>query len=62
MADTQPTMNANVEKTLRREFLRNAGQAAVAAPAVALLLTASARPAAAAYRLERQDYRDRPAS
>ncbi len=37
------------ENTARRAFLAQVGKAAVTAPAVALLLTASAKPAAAAY-------------
>lgn len=38
------------EKSARREFLGRVGKVAVTAPAVALLLTASAQPAAAQYR------------
>jgi len=42
----QDTLN---EITARRRFLGKIGKAAVTAPAVALLLTASAKPAAASY-------------
>lgn len=38
------------ETTARRAFLSQVGKAAVTAPAIALLVAASARPAAAQYR------------
>lgn len=40
---------ANAESEARREFLARIGKAAVTAPAVALLVAASAEPAAAQY-------------
>ncbi len=50
---------AKTESTARREFLGQIGKVAVTAPAVALLLTASAKPAAAEYR-QRTAPRRRP--
>jgi hypothetical protein len=47
------------EAAARREFLKQAGKAAVTAPAVALLLNAAARPAAAQYRQSEEDFPDR---
>ena len=47
-SNVMPDANQN-EHTARRVFLAQMGKAAVTAPAVALLLTASAKPAAAAY-------------
>lgn len=48
------------ESTARREFLNTVGKAAVTAPAIALLAAASAKPAAAQYRVDRQAPRQRP--
>ncbi len=52
MSDMQNGSNGTFgsETTARREFLANLGKAAVTAPAVALLVAASAEPAAAQYR------------
>ena len=47
------------ETSARREFLGQIGKAAITAPAVALLLTASAQPAAAQYRPRRRRPRRR---
>ena len=58
MSDTKQVTSMN-ETTARREFLGQLGKAAVTAPAVALLLTASAKPAAAQYR-QRAAPRQRP--
>ena len=52
-------LTSQAETTARREFLGRLGKAAVTAPAVALLLTASAKPAAAEYR-QRPAPRRRP--
>ncbi len=60
MSDSNRTEEVTAEVTARRAFLRQAGKAAVTAPAVALLLAASAKPAAAQYRVERQNPRRRP--
>jgi hypothetical protein len=49
MADDQDTRQTAPEEAARREFMRKVGKAALTAPAVALLLTASTRPAAAQY-------------
>ena len=51
---------STTESTARREFLNTVGKAAVTAPAIALLAAASAKPAAAQYRVERQAPRQRP--
>lgn len=50
----------NRETTVRREFLSQVGKVAVTAPAVALLVAASARPAAANYRVQTPGPRQRP--
>jgi len=60
MSDSNRTHEVIAETTARRAFLREAGKAAVTAPAVALLLAASAKPAAAQYRVERRSPRTRP--
>jgi hypothetical protein len=60
MSDTKHTNLSKSEATARRAFLKTAGKAAVTAPAVALLLAASTKPAAAQYRVERQESRERP--
>ena len=49
MDQTQTPEALKTETTARRVFLAQVGRAAVTAPAVALLLSASATPAAAAY-------------
>jgi len=54
------TPQDNSETTARRDFLRRAGKATATAPAIALLLAASTRPAAAQYRPEQDSqYRGR---
>jgi hypothetical protein len=57
---TSPNRKSKTEGTARREFLNTVGKAAATAPAVALLAAASAKPAAAGYRVDRQKPRDRP--
>ena len=54
MADNQDTRQTTPEEAARREFLRKVGKAALTAPAVALLLTASTKPAAAQYSVRRE--------
>jgi hypothetical protein len=49
MSETAPESVVPAESTARREFLQQIGKATVTAPAVALLLAASAKPAAAQY-------------
>ncbi len=51
---TEQLENKFQETSARREFLGQIGKAAFTAPAVALLLTASAQPAAAQYRPRRR--------
>jgi hypothetical protein len=60
MSDTQRDSKADSEVRARRDFLGQLGKAAVTAPAVALLLSASTKPAAAQYRMLRQTTRTRP--
>jgi hypothetical protein len=51
MPDCQPEPTVpKTEVEARREFLTHLGRAAVVAPAIALLVTASSQPAAAQYR------------
>lgn len=58
--EMNPATPANDERTARREFLGKVGKAAVTAPAVALLLTASANPASAQYRVSSRPVRPSP--
>ncbi len=50
MNETAPESVVPAESTARRAFLQQIGKATVTTPAVALLLAASAKPAAAQYR------------
>ena len=47
MADEIKADNSNISKKTRRAFVTTAAQVAVTAPAVAMLLSASTKPAAA---------------
>lgn len=55
MAPVTTPEDTQNESTARRTFLAQVGKAAVTAPAVALLLTASAKPAAASYAPQRSN-------
>lgn len=58
--EMNPTVPAKDETTARREFLSKVGKATVTAPAVALLLAASANQASAQYRVTTQPGRVSP--
>lgn len=60
MSESAPESVVPAESTARRAFLQQIGKATVTAPAVALLLAASTRPAAAQYRTGGGGGRPRP--